>query len=190
MAGRLNLPRRAAALAVLAPALLAGCTASDNPDFGVTPPAAIGGGGTTASLQPAPAASLPTAVTQRAQAGVAQPVQFLPLVGAPPETVAALSQALAASAPENGVAILPSSDPVAPLRLKGYLSAMSEGSGTVVVYVWDIVDPAGTRISRIQGQEKIDAAAPDPWSVVDAAALARIAAATLRSFSQQVAANG
>ncbi|BDA85815.1 hypothetical protein Sa4125_33570 [Aureimonas sp. SA4125] len=117
-------------------------------------------------------------------------VQFLPLVGAPPETVAALSQALAESAARSGVTILPSSDAAPPLRLKGYLSAMSEGSGTVVIYVWDIVDPAGMRVSRIQGQERIDAAGGDPWSVVGKEALARIAETTFRELRQQGAARG
>lgn len=191
MTWRSLLPGHRMTLALLATGLLAGCTASDNPDFGVKPPAPIGNVTTADARQPAPAFAPPAQqAMQQAPTGTATPVQFLPLVGAPPETVAVLSQALAASAAENNVTILPSGDPVAPLRLKGYFSAMAEGSGTVVVYVWDIVDPAGTRITRIQGQERIDATAADPWSVVDSAALARIAASTLREFRQQVAAAG
>jgi hypothetical protein len=188
---------RPALLAALSAGVLAGCSAAESPDFGLTPPAAIGGGAATAAIQPEPA-SPPAAsasqsaflASQPASTGTVGSVQFLPLVGAPPATVAALSQALAVSAAESGIAILPSGDPVAPLRLKGYFSAMSEGSGTVVVYVWDVVDPAGTRITRIQGQETIARSAADPWSAVDQAALARIAATTLQAFRRQVAANG
>ena len=183
--------RHLTAAVTLLPLLVAGCSASDNPDFGLTPQASIGGANPATALQPDELAQQndPRSL-QQASNGTVGPVQFLPLVGAPPEIAAALSQALGTSAAQNGVTILSSSGPIAPLRLKGYLSTMAEGSGTLVVYVWDIVDPQGKRISRIQGQEKIAATAADPWSIVGQEALARIAAATLADFRQQAAVNG
>jgi hypothetical protein len=37
--------------------------------------------------------------------------------------------------------------------LRGYFSAMTEGKDTTVIYVWDVYDPAGTRLHRINGQQ-------------------------------------
>lgn len=118
------------------------------------------------------------------------PIQFLPVVGAPPEKVEILSEALVASAVRNGVAIMPSDGAAAPLRLKGYLSAMNEGSGTLVVYVWDVVDPAGNRVSRIQGQQTIADTAGDPWSVVGREAMAEIAEKTIQEFQRSASPSG
>ena len=49
--------------------------------------------------------------------------------------------------------------PAATHVLKGYFSAMTEGKETTVIYVWDVYDPAGNRLHRIQGQQKAPAQA-------------------------------
>jgi hypothetical protein len=181
-------PRLAAGF--LALLLLAGCNSVD-PTAGLSPSADIGGGGrlaamsgggdmraaepaTTASLAPSPGA---------ASIG---PIQFLPVVGAPASTVEALSAALAAEAQRANVAIEPSDGPATPVRLKGYLSALGEGRDTLVIYVWDVVDPAGNRISRIQGQERAAGAgsSADPWAGVSREALSAIARRTIGEIAQ------
>ncbi|MCQ8781024.1 hypothetical protein [Mangrovibrevibacter kandeliae] len=160
---------------------LCGCTSTD-PGLGVKPRAAIAGSGASASSVAAAAAPGATGALAETAPGAAAraEVQFLPVIGAPPEKVAALSRALAANAGANGVAILPSTAPTPPLRLKGYFSAVSEGSNTVVIYVWDVLDPRDERVHRIQGQERVAGTAADPWSLVSDSTLASIAAATLR----------
>lgn len=184
---------------------LSACTGSGEPTMGMTPPASIGGGGLSMpavssapqpDMQPAPSASasLPVqsaapqplpAQAQTTTAGIARrsaSVQFLPVVGAPPEKVAMLSEALSRSAAQKGVTILPSGSGTAPLRLKGYLSALGEGRETIVVYVWDVVDETGNRVSRIQGQERVSGNAADPWDSVGEAPLAAIAGRTIDEF--------
>lgn len=190
----------------LLPLFLAGCTTGD-PSLGVTPPRAIVGAapdnspggaadlapapGQTPALQPAQVQPAPTEVRAAAGRSQAGPIQFLPLVGAPEEKVVVLSQALGQAAGANGVALAPSQGPVAPQRLKGYLSVLVEGRETVVIYVWDVVDPQGIRLGRIQGQQRIAAANPgDPWSVVDGAALSAIAATTMQEFRRTASARG
>lgn len=173
--------------------LLAACTSSGDATMGMSPPTAIGAAGTAmpplgdegASRAPPAVAALPAAAPLRAPGDGslrAGPIQFLPVVGAPARTVEALSEALARSAAERGVAILPSAGAPAPVRLKGYLSAIGEGRETVVVYVWDLIDPAGERVGRIQGQERVGASAADPWDAIDGAALRAIASGTIEEF--------
>ena len=183
-------------MAGLLPLFLAGCTTSD-PSMGISPPGAISGaaagssGPVASDFSPAPVQPGPTGARAPAGASQAGPIQFLPLVGAPEEKVAMLSQALAQAAAANGVALSPADGPVAPQRLKGYLSVLAEGRGTVVIYVWDVVDPQGVRLNRIQGQQRIDAAdAGNPWSVVDGRAMAAIAATTMDEFRRAAPTQG
>ena len=169
--------------------LLAGCTATD-PTAGLSPSADIGGGGRFASMSGG-GANAPEPVAMQAPAAspgaaLIGPIQFLPVVGAPASTVNELSQALAAEAERAGVAIAPSDGPATPVRLKGYLSALGEGRETIVIYVWDVVDPAGNRISRIQGQERAagGGAAADLWSGVSREALSSIARRTIGEIAR------
>lgn len=174
-----RLPRFAVLPAfVLGSLALAGCTSTDA-SLG------LGSAADTRSV-----ASAPTPAAGLGAAASIGPVQFLPVVGAPPETVAALSRALAASAAANGVAIAASDGPAAPLRLKGYLSALPEGSETVVVYVWDVVDPAGNRVSRIQGEARAKGSAGEAWSHVGEATLEAIAERTMGELRQTARAAG
>ncbi|WP_156386758.1 hypothetical protein [Aureimonas sp. Leaf454] len=170
--------------------LLAGCTSVD-PTAGISPSADIGGGGRLAPMgggggsaaEPIVTASVASASASNATIG---PIQFLPVVGAPASTVETLSAALAAEAQRANVAIAPSDGPATPVRLKGYLSAIGEGRDTLVIYVWDVVDLSGNRISRIQGQERAGGvgAADDPWSGVSAAALSAIARRTIGEIAK------
>ena len=184
-------------MAGLLPLLLAGCTTGD-PSMGITPPGAIAGGSSDSSsppvvadLSPAPMQPGPTGARPPAGASQSGPIQFLPLVGAPAEKVAMLSRALAEASAANGVTLSPADGPVAPQRLKGYLSVLAEGRATVVIYVWDVVDPQGVRLNRLQGQQRIEAAnAGDPWSVVDEAAMSAIAATTMQEFRRSAPAQG
>ncbi len=114
-----------------------------------------------------------------APAGLRQ-VQFLPIVGAPPDSVAQLAQALARNAPGSNVQIVAASAGTAPTRLKGYLSAMTENGQTSVIYVWDVLDAAGNRINRIQGQEPATGrASGDAWTAVGPETMEAIARRTL-----------
>lgn len=173
-AGRLG--PAALLLAVSLILALSGCRSVD-PTAGLSPGAGIGGG----TGEPAPAE-----ITATAPVGSIGPVQFLPVVGTPPAVAEMLSAALGAEAAKAGIGIAPSDAPTTPLRLKGYFSALGEGSETVVVYVWDVVDPAGNRLHRIQGQERAPGARPDtdPWMGVGEATLGAIARRTMGELAR------
>ncbi|NDW07743.1 hypothetical protein [Jiella pacifica] len=116
----------------------------------------------------------PSAVSNRTE------VQFLPVVGAPQREAELLARALSEESRQAGVKIRPASGPVAPLRLKGYFSAFTNGDDTVLVYVWDVLDESDQRIRRIQGQERVAGTNSDPWSQVDLETLRKVARETFR----------
>jgi hypothetical protein len=59
---------------------------------------------------------------------------------------------------------------------RGYLSAFPVDGGARLTYVWDIYDRTAHRAQRLNDEVALKGAAPDPWSMVDAAALTALAA--------------
>jgi len=109
-------------------------------------------------------------------------IRFMPVIGAPVNAVTPLSRQLAVEARNRGLAILSASDPGGDHVLKGYFSADNFNGQTTVFYVWDILDPAGTRLTRIQGQEAFPGGTGDPWASVPAEVMERIAARSLADY--------
>ena len=110
-------------------------------------------------------------------------VRFLPIIGAPVQAVTPLSRQLGAEARAHGLAIKSSNDTSSDYILKGYLSAFSDEGKVTVVYVWDVLDNAGARLHRIQGQESVPTAAADPWAGVPASVMQQIASKTISEFT-------
>ncbi|MEO3385168.1 hypothetical protein [Mesorhizobium sp. CAU 1741] len=121
----------------------------------------------TALLSPSPADPLPQAQfpppsADGAAAGSQQvaaistdaKVQFAPVIGATAEASQPLAARLAARASARGISLVGAGDASATHVMKGYFSAISDNGETTVIYVWDVVDGAGNRIHRIQGQAK------------------------------------
>jgi hypothetical protein len=128
---------------------------------------------------PAPAAQ--PASTQQANVAAISTnarVQFAPVVGATSQASTPLAARLAARATQRGITLVQSGDSSATLVMKGYFSTIADDGRTTVIYVWDVVDPAGTRIHRIQGQAT-SAAPGEGWSSVDAATMESIADRTV-----------
>ena len=109
-------------------------------------------------------------------------IRFMPVIGAPVNAVTPLSRQLAVEARNRGLAILSASDSGGDHVLKGYFSADTFDGQTTVYYVWDILDPAGTRLTRVQGQETVPGGSGDPWASVPADVMERIAARTLSDY--------
>ena len=157
-----------AAMALAVVAMLGGCSAAS----GIKPSAlfattdqrpaspAIGGG--AAALPPGP-------IQTDAR------VQFAPVIGATEDATAPLSRRLSARAGERGIAITGGDG--ASHVLKGYFSTVIDGGETTVVYVWDVLDPAGNRLHRIQGKEQ--AAGGAGWSSVTNQTMETIADRTI-----------
>lgn len=147
--------------------------------------------------QPAQSQILPAAVAQQPPAQMQQPAQqetqvaargesgtirFLPIIGAPMAAVKPLSQELGTAARSSGLTILPSSDRAADNILKGYLSAFEDGNNVNVVYVWDVLDSAGNRLHRLQGQQSARKTGRDPWDAANAPLMQEIARATISNY--------
>ncbi|OLP59386.1 hypothetical protein BJF93_11705 [Xaviernesmea oryzae] len=124
-----------------------------------------------------------------AESGEAGTVRFLPIIGAPVSAVEPLSGALGADARAQGLKIKTTADPKARHMLKGYLSALSDGGKTTVIYVWDVLDASGNRLTRLQGQESVRATARDPWSAVPAETMRAIGQKTIAAYLSWAATN-
>ncbi|MCO5157391.1 MAG: hypothetical protein M9945_11695 [Aquamicrobium sp.] len=106
-------------------------------------------------------------------------VQFAPVVGAPANAATPLAGRLSARAGAHGIALVGTGDSSATLVMKGYFSAISDSGQTTVIYVWDVTDPAGTRVHRIQGQAKAPSSGADGWDDVRPATMESIADETI-----------
>lgn len=133
--------------------------------------------GTTA----APAAGQVAAISSNAR------VQIAPIVGASVEAAGPLSERISAKAKERGIK-LAGGDGSATLVLKGYFSAITEAKETTVIYVWDVLDQAGNRLHRIQGQQKAPAANAEGWASVSTPTMQAIADQTVDQLAAWLAA--
>lgn len=170
-------------LALLAP-LLGACAGTDAIDLaqqqsssGTTepqearddaPPSPANGDGAPAAPQGQPSA----AISPDAR------VQFAPVIGAPAEALQPLSRRLSERARQRNIAIA-AQGAGASLVIKGYFSAIADGRETTVIYVWDVLDSAGNRLHRIQGQQKESGGRGDGWSSVTGGTMEAIADRTI-----------
>ena len=75
----------------------------------------------------------------------------------------ALEDSLKRYAKTRNLTIVPADDPSAIYRVKGYLSAVGDTSGTLLVYTWDVSDAGGTRLAIegcAAGEPSVDF---EPW---------------------------
>lgn len=123
------------------------------------------------------ASTTPTlAETQTAALDPGKSMTFLPVEGAPQSAVSTLSKSLKTKATSQGLNVLaPTQSSTAAFRVKGYFSALSDGSGTLLVYVWDVLDQSGKRVHRINGQERSGTSKTDPWQAITDVELQRVA---------------
>lgn len=147
---------------------------------------AVTGAATAAAAQTAPAA---TPAQTAAIVGKAR-VQFAPIVGATVEAATPLTQRLGIRARERGITLAGSTDTTPPgIIMRGYFSAMTEGKDTTVVYVWDVYDPAGTRLHRINGQQTAPSTGRgEGWPAVAPTTMQTIADSTIDQLAQWLAA--
>ena len=152
----------------------------------------------SAAAVPAPSPADPATTTSGAPATAATPVtpaqsaavlsktrlQIAPIVGASVEAATPLTAELQTRARQRGITLAGSSDQTATHVLKGYFSAISEGKDTTVIYVWDVYDPAGNRLHRINGQQKAaSVSGAEGWAAVAPATMQAIADQTIDQFS-------
>lgn len=164
---------------------LAGCNSgslSDGLESAATPQPAQGLGGTTTAQNQTDFTQQNTqsaAGTQVASLPTSKAVAFLPVSNAPQSAVTNLAKSIRNAATSGGVPVVASVQQGARYQVKGYFSALEDGSGTLLVYVWDVLDQNNKRVYRINGQEQTSSRSADPWSSVTPAMLDRVAASTV-----------
>ncbi|WP_029076365.1 hypothetical protein [Kaistia adipata] len=132
-----------------------------------------------------PAAPAPTDTTQPTLPAVpfaTAKFSFAPVTGAPAHILSNLSNQLAKEAVAQNVALVPSGDTQANYVIKGYLSAVGDSSGTILVYVWDVFDASGRRVHRISGQETSANGSQDPWLGIDNSSISNVARRTVSAL--------
>jgi len=181
--------------AILAAAALASCSSTQDvldpsaitpldqasATASTSPGAALFGSPATSATSTTPAAST-TAAAPATQTAALIPnarIQFAPIVGTPVDAATALSEQLASRASARGIRITGSSDKGATHLLKGYLTPLSEGRQTTVIYVWDVYDPGGNRVHRISGQQKAASAGGQGWASVSPSVMQAVADSTI-----------
>ena len=133
-------------LILFAGALLAGCNSTESAlDVGAAKPVAAVSPDIAAAKAPASPAAQSAALS-------ATRMQFAPMIGAPVEQVTALSRRLTLQAKEKNLTIFPAAEKNVTHVLKGYFSLLNEGGKLTVLYVFDVIDPSGNRLHRINGQ--------------------------------------
>jgi hypothetical protein len=114
-------------------------------------------------------------------------VKFAPIVGATVEAATPLTERIAVKARERGIQLAGNADASSTHVLKGYFSAITEGNKTTVIYVWDVLDPAGNRLHRIQGQIQSPAGRAEGWASVPARTMQGIADQTIDQLAAWLA---
>ena len=106
-------------------------------------------------------------------------LRFDPIVGATVDVATPLTERLAQRARARGIRLAGNTDPSTTHVLKGYFSTLTEGGRTTVIYVWDVYDPSGNRLHRINGQQKAPAGGGEGWAAVPPATMQAIADSTI-----------
>lgn len=168
--------RHAILLACLA---MSACSTSEALD----PRALFSGQPAAAPVQPeAPSPTVPSATGPVAASRLR--MEFAPVVGATVTAATPLSRRLSQQASQRGIEVVSGGAAPGDFLVKGYLSAIGDGNETIVIFVWDVVDTAGNRLHRIQGQERVAAkAGADPWQSVPSATMEQIADRTLAEIA-------
>jgi hypothetical protein len=124
----------------------------------------------TSVALPSPGSGAPTLGPIAAVKMKAAPVKgdaarfaFTKITGAPGDLLTVLSDSLNREAKTRKLNLVPEDDITATYKVKGYVSAVGGPSGTLLVYVFDVLDVRGVRIHRISGQQLGAAASSDPW---------------------------
>ena len=190
------------ALLLLAAGLLSACNsgslsdglesaARPQPSQGLTNQTATAPSGGQSDLNPTVSdgtdTTAPQDQTQVAGLPSSKAVAFLPVSNAPQSAVTNLARSIRSSAQSYRVPVVASFQQGAKYQVKGYFSALEDGSGTLLVYVWDVLDRNNKRVYRINGQEQSNAKSSDPWGAVTPQMLNRVADNTMAQLKSWLA---
>ncbi len=173
-------------LILAAMVLISSCTSSNLGD-GLRPNSTLGNQNTpvqNAEQQNAPSevALLPGEDGLNSGLRPSPGVIFLPVVGPPQFAVTSLSSAVKRMARANAITIIPNGQAGATYQVKGYFSALDDGSGTILVFIWDILNGSGKTVHRISGEERTTLRKSDPWAAVDTDMIDNIVERSMQNF--------
>ncbi len=172
---RKRAPLVLAICATLSAASLAGCGSSN----------LLGSNDQPTSVTSSPAV-LPVQQSTSSQSKVA----VAPIMGAPDAVSKDVGGLLGSSLERQRVSV--SKDGERPdYTLRGYMVATRERASTKIAYIFDLTDPAGKRVNRIQGEEMAQGGdAKNPWSAITPEVAQRITDKTATSLSTALASFG
>ncbi|MBY0611803.1 MAG: hypothetical protein K2P80_06430 [Beijerinckiaceae bacterium] len=110
------------------------------------------------------------------------PVALVSLEGAPDTVIGRFQTALGSEAARREIALVQGSE-TPRYKLKGYLSAYDVEGGTALAWVWDMYDTSERRAKRVDGAQLVKRNSPEPWSVVDDAALQVAASSSMNEVA-------
>lgn len=128
--------------------------------------------------------------TQIANLPATKSVAFLPVSNAPQSAVSSLSSSIRSAATQNQVKIVNSIQDGATYQVKGYFSALEDGAGTLLVYVWDVLDKNNKRVYRISGQERTNKKTADPWAAINNQMITKVANSSLSQLKSWLSSRG
>jgi hypothetical protein len=94
-------------------------------------------------------------------------VAFESIDGLPRDVSPKLTHDLDEEAAALRIAVVPAGGQAA-YRIRGYVAAHAEGSGTAVAWAWDVYDAGLQRAFRLNGEERAGASAGRNWAADDA----------------------
>ena len=131
------------------------------------------------SVVPVQAASTNTTAALNPGIAARTRLRFDPIVSATVDVATPLTERLAQRARARGITLAGSADPSTTHVLKGYFSTLTEGGQTTIIYVWDVYDPSGNRLHRINGKQKAPNGGSEGWAAVPPATMQAIADSTI-----------
>ncbi len=75
------------------------------------------------------------------------------------------------------------------VEIRGYLTVVASGAGTLFVYVFDFEDRSGRRLLRVGGQVSSLETPPDPWTAFDRQLAVQIVGHIFEEFDEWLAEN-
>jgi hypothetical protein len=119
------------------------------------------------------------------------PVAIAQVAGIPPDRLASLVAALAASGASHDIGFVQGEAVAGAFSFAGTMKAQSESAGIRVSYEWQLRDADGVIVGTISGEENAGVyTGADPWAGVSAAILDRIARRTAEQVAQKLSALG
>ena len=91
---------------------------------------------------------------------------FAEITGTPGAMRYAMEDYLKQYAASRNLVIVAEDDPTAVYRVKGYLQAVGDTTGGLLIYTWDVSDAAGRKLHRFSGQLVTARTEADPWAAV------------------------